>query len=255
MNYYNYFTEIEEHFARRRGKHLYISPLDWSLVATWRDAGVPLHVALRGIDKAMDSFFAKSRTDKKVNTLFYCHDTVMTEYAGYIESRVGEEAPARGSERTPVSGQAEPAQEKGSPAPESESEGPDRPAVLRFFVARISEIKSLRAKHLEESPLQEGIERILSRLEEIKNDLEQSAPLEFETIERDLAILDESLVTLLRSILPAERLAVWQEEAKKELKVYKKRLPKETYGKILENFLRGKVHRHWNVGELSLFHL
>lgn len=248
MNYYNYFTEIEEHFVRRRGKHLYISPMDWSLVATWRDTGIPLHVALRGIDKAMDSFFAKSRADKKVNTLFYCHDEVMTEYAGFIESRVGEEAPARESEGTPGT-----AQEKGRP--ESVSEGPDRPSVLRFFVSRISEMNSLRAKHLEENPMHEGIERILSRLEEIEHDIEQSAPLEFESIERDLAILDESLVTLLRSTLPPERLAAWQEEAKKELKVYKKRLPKETYGKILENFLRGKIHRHWNVGELSLFHL
>jgi hypothetical protein len=255
MNYYNYFTEIEEHFVRRRGKHLYISPLDWSLIATWRDTGIPLHVALRGIDKAMDSFFAKFRANKKVNTLFYCHNEVMTEYAGFIESRVGEEAPARESEGTPVSGQAVTAQAKGSPAPESVNEGPDRQSVLRFFVSRISEIKALRAKHLEESPLHEGIERILSRLEEIKNDIEQSAPLEFESIERDLAILDESLVTLLRSTLPPERSAAWQEEAKKELKVYKKRLPKETYGKILENFLRGKIHRHWNVGELSLFHL
>lgn len=251
MNYYNYFTEIEEHFVRRRGKHLYISPLDWSLIATWRDTGIPLHVALRGIDKAMDSFFAKTRSDKKVNTLFYCHDTVMTEYAGYIESRVGEETPAPVSEGS----QAVTAQEKGSPAAESGSEGPDRLAVLRFFESRISEIRSLRAKHLEENPTLEGIERILARLEEIERDLEQSAPLEFETIERDLAILDESLVVLLRSTLPPERLAAWQEEAKKELKVYKKRLPKETYAKILENFLRGKIHRHWNVGELSLFHL
>ena len=254
MNYYNYFTEIEEHFVRRRGKHLYISPLDWSLVATWRDSGIPLHVALRGIDKAMDSFFAKARSDKKVNTLFYCHDTVMTEYAGYIESRVGEETPD--SEGTPVSGQAVNTQEKGGPVPGSESEGPDRPAVLRFFASRISEIRSLRAKHMEETPMREGIERILTRLEEIAHDLEQSAaPLEFETIERDLAILDESLVALLRSVLSPERSAAWQEEAKKELKIYRKRLPKETYGKILENFLRGKIHRHWNVGELSLFHL
>src|SRR5688572_9532385 len=146
MNYYNYFTEIEEHFVRRRGKHLYISPLDWSLISTWRDTGIPLHVALRGIDKAMDSFFAKSRSDKKVNTLFYCHDTVMTEYAGYIESRVGEEAPSPVSEGTPVSGLAVTAPEKGSPAAESGSEGPDRLAVLRFFESRISEIRSLRAK-------------------------------------------------------------------------------------------------------------
>jgi hypothetical protein len=47
----------------------------------------------------------------------------------------------------------------------------------------------------------------------------------------------------------------WEEEAKKELKIYRKRLPKETYQKILENFLRGKIHRLFDLGELSLFHL
>jgi len=55
MNYYNYFTEIEEHFVRKRGKHLLLSPLDWNLIAAWRDAGVPLSVAIRGIDIAVES--------------------------------------------------------------------------------------------------------------------------------------------------------------------------------------------------------
>ena len=78
MNYYNYFTEIEEHFVRRRGKHLLISPMDWALIASWRDAGVPLQVALRGIDIAMDAFYAKQRRGtSKVNSLCYCHDAVM----------------------------------------------------------------------------------------------------------------------------------------------------------------------------------
>ena len=90
MNYYNYFTEIEEHFVRRRGKHLYVSPLDWSLIATWRDSGVPLHVALRGIDIAMDGFFARAqRIRTKVNTLFFCHDAVMSEYTRHLESHQG----------------------------------------------------------------------------------------------------------------------------------------------------------------------
>jgi len=95
MNYYNYFTEIEEHFVRRRGKHLLISPMDWGLIATWRDAGVPLHVALRGIDIAMDNFFSAGRGHSRVNSLCYCHDSVMSEYASHLESRVGEHARSR----------------------------------------------------------------------------------------------------------------------------------------------------------------
>ena len=41
-NYFNYFTEIEEHFQRRWGGILRLSPLDWVLMETWRDAGIPL---------------------------------------------------------------------------------------------------------------------------------------------------------------------------------------------------------------------
>jgi hypothetical protein len=130
MNYYNYFTEIEEHFVRRRGKHLFVSPMDWSLIATWRDSGVPLHVVLRGIDRAMDAFFAKQpRSDSRISTLFYCHASVMEEYARHMESHLGEE-PAAPS----------------SPEPADESAGPDRNSMLEFLNAKKSEIKSLSGK-------------------------------------------------------------------------------------------------------------
>ena len=96
MNYYNYFTEIEEHFVMRRGKHLFVSPMDWSLMATWHDSGVPLHVALRGIDRAMDGFFAKQpRSDSRIGSLFYCHSAVMEEYTPHLESHLGEEPATR----------------------------------------------------------------------------------------------------------------------------------------------------------------
>ena len=47
-NYFNYFTEIEEHFQRRRGTTLLLSTLDWALIETWKDAGIPLEAVLRG---------------------------------------------------------------------------------------------------------------------------------------------------------------------------------------------------------------
>ena len=59
QNYFNYFTEIEEHFQRRRGSLLLLSTLDWALIETWREAGVPLEVALRGIDEAFDKYEAR----------------------------------------------------------------------------------------------------------------------------------------------------------------------------------------------------
>ena len=44
MNYFNYFTEIEDAFVRRRGKHLLLSPMDWALIESWKELKVPLHV-------------------------------------------------------------------------------------------------------------------------------------------------------------------------------------------------------------------
>src|SRR6187455_1625755 len=61
LNYFNYFTEIEDAFIRRRAKHLLLSPMDWALIESWKELGVPLHVALRGIEKSFDSYESKPR--------------------------------------------------------------------------------------------------------------------------------------------------------------------------------------------------
>lgn len=243
MNYYNYFTEIEEHFVRRRGKHMYVSPMDWSLIATWCDSGVPLHIALRGIDIAMDTWHAKPRrASDRLSTLFYCHDSVMAEYARHLEAHLG-----AGDEEAPAGSEAQ--KEK-----KESAQGPDKNALLAFLEARIREIKAVLAKHYP-SGESEGMERIVFRLEEISNTLAAEAQPELEALERDLGILDELLVENLKGKINQEQRDQWEDEARKELKVYKKRLPKETYQKILANFMNGKIHRLFQVGELSLFHL
>ncbi len=243
MNYYNYFTEIEEHFVRRRGKHLLISPMDWGLIAAWRDAGVPLHVALRGIDIAMDGFFARQRrASSKVSSLCYCHDAVMEEYAGYLESHVGE-SPAN-----------EPTESFSSEPASNKKEEPGTDEVLAFLSERISEIKALSTKQFPGSN-HEGLDRVFARLEELMQNLAAGVQGESETLERDLRLIDDLLVTELKAFVPSEEALEWEKEAKKELKVYRKKLPKETYDKIRGNFMRDKIHRKFNIGELTLFHL
>jgi hypothetical protein len=280
VNYYNYFTEVEEHFVRRRGKHLLVSPMDWSLIATWRQSGVPLHVALRGIDRAMDGFFARPRRSGKVNSLFYCHDTVMEEFTRYLEAHTGEQAPAESAgsaagTSTSPGGSPDPTVDRDLPAGGTGDGAVRKQQILEFLEMRKREIGTLRAKQsIESAPeLAPGLDRVLGRLDEIARSLEGEQPLaadrapgarkrsnvpgsvDEEALDRDLGILDDALVRELSRIIPAERTAGWAEEAKKELKIYRKRLPKETYSKITENFMRRKLHRHFELGELSLFHL
>src|SRR6201997_260599 len=95
QNYFNYFTEIEEHFQRRRGGILLLSTLDWALIETWRDAGIPLEAVLRGIDAAFDRYDQRPSTSKKVNSLAYCSQEVLGAAEDMKEAAVGAEDAAK----------------------------------------------------------------------------------------------------------------------------------------------------------------
>ncbi len=94
-NYFNYFTEIEEHFQRRRGSILLLSTLDWALIETWREAGIPLQAVLRGIDDAFDKYDArKSRARmRSINGLAWCTQAVMDAVEAMKEASVGAQPP------------------------------------------------------------------------------------------------------------------------------------------------------------------
>ncbi len=78
FNYFNYFTEIEEYFWRKRGAHLLVSPLDWAIVETWQRAGIPLDAVLRGIDSAFESYQRSRRAaGRPLKSLAYCVDAVL----------------------------------------------------------------------------------------------------------------------------------------------------------------------------------
>ena len=96
MNYFNYFTEIEDTFIRRRGKHLLLSPMDWALIESWKEMGVPLHVALRGVERSFDSFESKPRR-RTVKSLLYCQEEVEAQFAEWQEAQVGAAAAGNGN--------------------------------------------------------------------------------------------------------------------------------------------------------------
>src|ERR1700753_902485 len=100
MNYFEYFSEIEERFTQRRGSVLLLSTLDWALIETWREAGVPLAAVLRGIDDAFDKYEVRSARAankgrlRKVNGLAWGAQAVMEAAEQMAEAAVGS-APAQ----------------------------------------------------------------------------------------------------------------------------------------------------------------
>ena len=80
-NYFNYFTEIEEYFWKKRGTALLISTLDWALIDSWKEAQIPLEAVLQGIDRAFEKQESRRNKARKVNSLAYCHQEILAATA------------------------------------------------------------------------------------------------------------------------------------------------------------------------------
>ncbi|HWC95108.1 MAG TPA: hypothetical protein VG456_00125 [Candidatus Sulfopaludibacter sp.] len=96
LNYFNYYTETEQHFQRARGTSLFLlSPLDWALLESWKNSGVPLEAVLRGIDAAFEKWRGRKVKTQMVNSLAFCAQAVLTEaqvMSGAVQPKVRKEA-------------------------------------------------------------------------------------------------------------------------------------------------------------------
>lgn len=241
VNYYNYFTEVEEHFVKRRSKNLLISPLDWSLIETWKQAGIPLHIVLRGIDRTFDAYDARSDKTKIINSIFYCHQEVLLAFEEYKQLHVGVDPEAMADAGDAVTG------------PEQ-----DKEKISGFLHEKAKELTeaSNQAQKESQTDLAAVLSRALARLEEIASEIEtQQQPIEYENLERDLASIDKLILDAAEKQVSEDELKMWNTEAKKELKHYKKNLAKETYDKILENYIHKKMRQRFGLPALTLFHI
>ncbi|HSG69973.1 MAG TPA: hypothetical protein VLA12_06130 [Planctomycetaceae bacterium] len=84
MNYFNYFTEIEQFFQSKREVFTLLSTLDWIIVESWKEQGVPLEVVLKGIDRA----FSRPNAKRKYGSLAYCVKAVEDVLEELKETRV-----------------------------------------------------------------------------------------------------------------------------------------------------------------------
>lgn len=235
MNYYNYFTEIEDEFVRRRGSHILVSPLDWSLIETWRERGIPLEVVLRGINAAFDVFDRLPRRGRKVNSLFYCQQEVEAEFLAYTQSRVGEN---RQTNSKPADGI-----------------GLEIAAVTDYLRERKQDLEDLARKRGEDKALAEIFTRAARRLGGAVDELKQTGSFDPERLEAELTQIEEMILDGLRRSLSVEESARLRREGEAKLKSYKQGMEAETYQKTLENYLARMLREQFKVPRLSLFYL
>ena len=235
-NYFNYFTEIEERFQQRRGSVLLLSTLDWALIETWRDAGIPLEAALRGIDAAFDKYEARQRRARmqRINGLAWCAQAVMQAALELNEAATGSAADVADDAAARESG---------------------------FEHERVAEHLTAAADALDAAIVaQEECRKTAMRLRELAAEVtaregDQKASVDLEGLERSLTVLEDKLFAALRGAAPEELLVRLKEHAARELAPYRSRMGAVQMRQVEQQFVQKQLLVHYSLPRLSLFYM
>ncbi|MBL8148750.1 MAG: hypothetical protein JNN15_02355 [Blastocatellia bacterium] len=253
FNYYNYFTEVEEAFVSRRGAPMLISPLDWALIESWRSMGIPLHIVLRGINKSFESYNLEPTRTKRVNTLFYCQQEVLSNFKDYVNSQIGANNPPTKPSASPTpsttSNQTASKPDEGDFFPKQE--------LIGYISSRCRELEQARKSSSDKgfANLQDALWRTITRLADISAELSQSSTINTEALEKDLSLLEDMIYENLRKDISQDQLNQLYEEAEHQLRPHKKRMEKEVYVQTLENFVAKRLREIYLIPRLSLFYM
>jgi len=235
LNYFNYFTEIEERFQKRRGSLLLLSTLDWALIETWRDAGIPLEAALRGIDAAFDKYEARQKRARmrKINGLAWCAQAVMDAAMELNEASAGT--------ATTIAA--------------SESGFEHERIAAHLELAAVA----LDAATVAPEPCAATAVRLLELAAEVRaatnEDVQVGAHVDLEALERSLTVLEEKLYAALTAAAPEELLVGLKEHAARELAPYRSRMGAVQLRQVEHQFVQKQLLVHYNLPRLSLFYM
>jgi hypothetical protein len=238
VNYFNYFTEIEDAFVRRRGKHLFLSPMDWALMESWKQQGIPLHIVLRAVERAFDSFESRPRK-RSVKSLLYCQEEVEAQFAEWLESRVGSSEPASDD----------------SPVDEARTHF-SAVAIQRHLQEAKSRLEQLARSRAQmgDAEFAETLMRATQRLAELEDDLSAHGVLDARRLEDSLTGVERMLNDALLSN-PHSKVDAVLKEIKGELKPYRAQMEAPVYEQTLNNLLLKRLREQFGVPRLSLFYL
>ena len=223
MNYFNYFTEVEDTFIRRRGKNLFLSPIDWVLIEAWQDRGIPMHIVIRAIESVFDVFDQQPPGTRTIKSLFYCREEVEVQFAEWSRSQAGK----------------------------SSVETTDVPMFsldeIRAHIAK--SIDALRTSSNKD--MAEDIARSIARLEEIASDLTDN----FEAIDGTLSDIEKMLERSMLTNWNKPHLKILEKEIAAQMKAYKAEMEPASYKNTFDLMLLKRLREESGMPRLGLFYL
>ena len=233
QNYFNYFTEIEERFQQRRGAILLLSTLDWALIETWQEVGIPLEAVLRGIDAAFDKYESRQKRGRmrRVNGLAWCSQAVMEAAEALREASAGTADP------TAAVGESGFEHERVAMHLEGVATALDASTIAHDACAATA----IRLRELAAQARAASTSTTVAR--------------ELETFERVLTVLEEKLFAALTAAAPEELLVALKEHAGRELAPYRSRMGAVQLRQVEHQFVQKQLLVHYNLPRLSLFYM
>jgi hypothetical protein len=226
-NYFNYFTEIEDHFQRRRGTLLILSPLDWALMEIWKDAGIPLEAVLRGIDATFDKWDRRPRKTRKVNGLAFCAQEVLGSAEEMKDAEVG------------------------APSQEKRDTGLDQSAVVEFLTRNAGQLDQLELP----STAQALARETAASLRALAASLADPKAVPMEDLERRLTVAEEKLFAALLAATPDEALYQVRAEADRDLAPYRRKMTAPQIDQLYKQYIHKRLLEQYHVPRLSLFYM
>jgi hypothetical protein len=233
-NYFNYFTEIEEYFWKKRGAHLLVSPLDWAIMEVWQKAGVPLDAVLKGIDNAFESYQRSRRgAGKPLKSLAYCSDAVLEAAEEQIEAAAG----------TPKNG--------GDKAKEPFS----KDELKAYFAKNLARIEGVAEKIGTAQPqLAALLREIAQALRASFAALDLPGALDLEDLERQLTVLEEKLQAGLTTQASADSMLKIRREMDRQLAAYRRKMKAEQIALVERQYIQKRLLEEFGLPRLSLYY-
>jgi hypothetical protein len=231
-NYFNYFTEIEEYFWKKRGTALLVSTLDWALIDSWKEAQIPIEAVLKGIDRTFEKYEARGKTRRmqRINSLAYCHQEIVAAVAD--------------QERATL-------QHASTPQPFPREE-------LATFLQRNADAVDKAAERFSAQARPESaatLRAIASSLRGVAAEAPAGEAIDLQDVERRLTVLEDKLQAILLQAASDDNLVAWRAEMERGLAPVRRQMTADQFARLEKQFLQRKLFEKADLPRLSLFYL
>lgn len=204
-----------------------MSPLDWALIESWQDRGIPLHIVLRAVESVFDAVEKKQGAPaRNITKLSFCEQEVERQYGAWIKSRAG-----GGTENV-------------------EDLTGSGGLTVDFVSGHIEHVVSALKKS-RNSDIREDLDRARGRLEELNTGLTE----DFEAVEKVLTDIENFIDRALLTKSDKAHLNKLKAEIEAQIGGYRASMGEETYKKTLDLMTLKRLREIEGIPPLSLFHL